>query len=134
MKDVTEGWMWCGTHSSGGPATGCSRLCTGSGFRVRGSCCCLEAKQRLEPLVHFQTGSSSSPAPPPSNAPVGHLYSEGGNMADQPGRSSSEYSRVIGSRHRKSKLVATRLRLPSNAIRAGIIQLQQGGASVHAPV
>lgn len=30
--------------------------------------------RRLEPLLHFQTGSSSSPAPPPSNAPVGHLF------------------------------------------------------------
>lgn len=91
-------------------------------------------KQRLETLVHFQTGSSSSPAPPPSNAPVGHSYPQGGNTAGQPGRSSSEYWSVIGSWHRKSKLVAARLRLPSNASRAGILHTQQGGAGLYSCV
>lgn len=78
-------------------------------------------KQRLETLVHFQTGSSSSPAPPPSNAPVGHSYPEGGDTAGRPGRGSAEYSAVIGSHCHKSKLVAARLRLPSDAGRAGIV-------------
>lgn len=43
-------------------------------LRVSGSCCCLGLKLRLEPLVHFQTGSSLRQAPPTSNAPVGHSY------------------------------------------------------------
>lgn len=55
---------------------------TGPGLvlRVSGSCCCLGLKLRLEPLVHFQTGSSLRQAPPTSNAPVGHSYSGGGTV------------------------------------------------------
>lgn len=45
-------------------------------------------KQRLHPLVHFQTGSNSSAAPPPRNAPVGRFYLLGGTQCADVGGAS----------------------------------------------
>lgn len=91
------------------------------GFQIQVFCCCLGAEAATGDVGSLSNWVELEPGTAPSNAPVGHSYSGGGDTAGRPGRSSAEYSTVIGSRCRKSKLVAARLRLPSDASRAGIV-------------
>lgn len=81
-------------------------------------------KQRLETSVHVQTGTSSSRATPPSNAPVGSSYSEGGAAKGRRGRGRTQDLSAIGSRSCKSRIGS---RPPQAPNRAGIFLQKRAG-------